>query len=131
MVLGGNSVTSSLSNIQIKENNAAFYTLLRAAVKSDCLKLAVEIVVRFVPAGNHHDVPEAAEFNWRRQVLNNFTIKSLKRQGLVDRVIQLGSVDFLNNPKYYRDGVHLSGTGLGKYKDAVLGGLKYALEHRQ
>lgn len=117
-------------NSQIKEQVVASYTLLKAAVKPDSLRLAMQIEPRFVPVGNRHGEPEASEFNRRRLVLNNFINKSLKRQGLVDRVIQLGSVAFLNHPQYFRDGVHLRGIGLERYKDAVLGGLKYALENQ-
>lgn len=131
VVLGGNSVTAALSNIQINEQARAFYTLLKAAVKPSCLKLAVQVEPRFVSSGNRHRVPEASEFNRRRQTLNNYLNKNLKRQGLVDRVILLGSVNYLNHPQYFRDGVHLSGAGLERYKETVLDGLRYALARKQ
>ena len=81
--------------------------------------------------GNRHGVPEAEEFNRRRQVINNFFNKTLKKQGHIDRVIQLGSANYLNHPQYYRDGVHLNNLGLARYKEALLGGLEYALNHRE
>lgn len=130
VILGGNSVTSDLSNSQIKEKAFAFYTLLKTAVRPECIKLAMQIEPRFESPGNSRGAPLASEFNRRRQILNNFTNKKLKKHGLVDRVIQLGSFDFLNNPQNYRDGVHLCWAGLEKYKGAVMGGLRYALENR-
>ena len=131
VVLGGNSIVGSLTNIQIKQKAAAFYLLLKAAVRPSCLKLAVQVEPRFVARENRHGVPEAEEFNRRRQVINNFFNKTLKKQGHIDRVIQLGSANYLNHPQYYRDGVHLNNLGLARYKEALLGGLKYALNHRE
>lgn len=122
VILGSNSVIPSLPNSQIKEKAIAFYMLLKEAVRPECLILTIHIEPRFVPTGNCNRPLVAKEFNQRRQVLNNYTNKSLKRQGLVDRVIQLGSVNFLNDPQLFRDSVNLSSTGLDQY-------IEYALVH--
>lgn len=131
LILGGNSITASISDLQLKEQAATFYELLNEQLKGDCLKLAVQVEPRFMPTGNRFGVPDSEVFNRRRQTINNFVNRQLKRRGLVDRVITLGSVNYLNDPRYFRDGVHLRGIGLERYKDSVIAGVRYALEHKQ
>ena len=99
-------------------------------VRSDYLRLAVQIEPRFVEAGDRFGTPEAEEYNRRRTIINNFVNKKLKKYGLVDNVILLGSVNFLRDPKYFLDGVHLKREGLLKYKEAGIHGLEYALENK-
>ena len=130
VILGGNSIGSKHSNPEINDLASRFYSKLKEVVRSDCLKLAVQIEPRFVDAGNRFGTPEAEEFNRRRTVVNNYVNKKLKKYGLVDGVIMLGSVNYLRDPKYFSDGVHLNTEGLLMYKDAVIGGLVYALEKK-
>ena len=75
-------------------------------------------------AGSEFGTPEAEEYNRRRTVVNNYVNKRLKKYGLVDNVILLGSVNYLRDPKYFSDGVHLKTEGLQMHKEAVLGGLE-------
>lgn len=62
MVLGGNSVTLSLSNNQIKEKATVFYMLLKDSVRPQFLNLAVQTEPGFVPGGTTTE-PKAKEFN--------------------------------------------------------------------
>ena len=80
-------------------------------------------------AGNKFGTTEAEEYNKMRTVVNNYINKKLRKYGLVDNVILLGSVNYLRDPKYFSDGVHLKTEGLLMYKEAVIGGLEYALEN--
>ena len=129
VILGGNSISDKHSNAEINDLAPEFYNKLKQAVRSDCLKLAVQIEPRFVDAGNKFGTPEAEEYNRRRTVVNNYVNKSLKKYGLVDNVMLLGPVSYLRAPKYFSDRVHLRTEGLKMYKEAVLGGLEYALEN--
>ena len=131
VILGGNSITSALSNTETKQKDAAFYALLKPAAKPTYLKLPVQTEPRFVPEGNLHGTPPAVECNQRLQIINDFVNKRLKKQGLVDRVIQLGSAAFINEPLNYWYGVHLNRAGLERYKQAVVRSLDIALSHRQ
>ena len=69
---------------------------------------------------------------WKLHVyfINNFVNKKLKKYGLVDNVILLGSVSFLRDLKYFSYSAHLKRDGLLKYKEAVIHGLEYALENK-
>lgn len=73
VVLGRNSIISSVSNNQIKEKATEFYLILKESVNPDGLILAVQVEPQFVRAGNHHGAPEAEEFSQRRQIMNNYT----------------------------------------------------------
>ena len=131
VILGGNSICARVTNVEINELALEFYHKLMTVIKPDCLRLAVQIEPRFVEADNRFGTPEAKEFNRRRAVVNNYMNRKLKKKNLIDNVITLGSVNFLRDPKYFeKDGVHLTKGGLLKYKEAVIGGLVYALEHK-
>ena len=129
VILGGNSISYKHSNTEITDLASEFYNKLKQVVRSDCLRLAVQIEPRFVDAGNKFGTPEAKEYNRRRTIVNNYVNKRLKKYVLVDNVILLGSVNYVRDPKYFSDGAHLKTGGLKMYKEAVLGGLKYALEN--
>ena len=129
VILGGNSISDKHSNTEINDLASEFYNKLKQVVRSDFLRLAVQVEPRFVDAGNKFGTPEAEEYNRRRTVVNNYVNKRFKKFGLVDNVILLGSVNYLRDPKYFSDGVHLKTDGLKMYKEAVLGGLKYVLEN--
>ena len=131
VILGGNSIVNSVSNSAIKLKATEFYTKLREVVDPLCLRLAVQVEPRFSKAGNKFGTPEAEEFNQRKQIINNHVNKTVKRNKLVEGVILLGSVNYLNDSKYFVDGVHLNKIGLQMYRDAILGGLKYALDKQQ
>ena len=130
VILGGNSITAALSNTEICHQAAEFYTLLKAAAKPACLKLAVQIESRFVAPGNRHGAPQAVEFNQRRTIINNFVNKRLRRRGLVDRMILLGGAGHIVNPANFADGVHLRRAALARYKQSIINGISYALGHR-
>ena len=126
VVLGGNSVVNSKTNSEIKDFILCFYKRLHECLPR-AIKLAVQIEPRFCQPGNRHGAPEAAEFNRRRQILNNFMNKNIKKNGLLDHMVLLGSTEYLNHHQYFNDGVHLQGEGLKRYQSAILGTLKYAL----
>ena len=130
VILGGNSVTNKYTNIQINELAFKFYTKLKSVVRPDCIILPVQIEPRFVGPNNIHGTPTAIGFNRRRNVLNNYVNKQLKKKGLINRIILLGSVNFLGNPNLFTDGVHLSREGLNKYRNTLFGGIRYALENK-
>lgn len=130
-ILGGNSIVNTVTNSEINNRASAFYTRLNQVVGPNCLKLAVQIEPRFCSAGNSSGIPEPVEFNQRRQVLNNYLNKTLKKQKLIDNVILLGAANYLNHPKYFEDGVHLKQEGLIRYRMAIMGGIRYALSHRK
>ena len=46
-------------------------------------------------------------------------------------IINLGGDAILNNPENFYDGVHLKIEGLMLYKQMMINGLVYALNHRQ
>ena len=130
VILRGNSICENNTNLEINDLALEFYTRLGKVVRPDCLKMAVQIEPRIVEAGNRFQMPEPEEFNRRRAVINNFMNKKLKKCNLINNVILLGSVNILRDPKYFTDGVHLKKEGLMKYRDAVIGGLVYALENK-
>ena len=130
VILGGNYISDKHSNIEINDMASEFYNKLKQVVRLDCLRLAVQIEPRFVDAGNKFGMPEAEEYNRRRTVVNNYVNKKLKKYGLVDNVILPGSVNYLRDPKYFSDGVHLKTEGLLMYKEVVIGRLKCALENK-
>lgn len=97
-ILGVNSIVNSVTNSEINSRASAFYTRLNQVVGPNCLKLAVQIEPRFCSAGNRFRTPESVEFNQRRQVLNNYLNKTLKKHKLIDNIILLGA-NYLNHPK--------------------------------
>ena len=131
VILGGNSIVDSVSNGEIKALAHDFYSKLNEVVRPECLRLAVQIENRFVEEGNRFGTPSASEFNQRRHVINNFYNKSLKKHKLVNNVILLGKLKFLNDPKFFDNRVHLRREYMFGYKEVIINGLVYALEHRQ
>ena len=130
IILGGNSIVASKTNSQINQEIRLFYTHLKTVLGKDCIRLAVQIEARFALPNNPFGTPLAEEYNQRRNVINNYVNKNMKRAKLVDGIISLGGVGFLNNESEYRDGVHLKQTGLLKYQIAFLHGIQYALNKR-
>ena len=90
----------------------------------------MQIEARFLLPNNQFGAPLAFEFNQRRNVINNYVNKNIRRSGLIDGIISLRDLGFLNNEEEYRDGVHLKQEGLLKYKMAIMNGLAYALNKR-
>ena len=132
IVLGGNSISNNITNTEINDLALQFYTQLNTVVRPECLKLAVQVEPRFVQEGNRFGTPGPDEYNKRRTILNNFVNKKLKQKNhLIDNVVLLGSIEYLREAKYFTDGVHLTKEGLLRYKDALLGGITYALENRK
>ena len=130
VILGGNSIVNSVTNCQINEKAKEFYVHLNNVLPSGCLRLATQIEPRFPIEGNRFGAPTAVEYGRRRDVINNYINKKIKKSGAVDGVITLGGESYLNNETSFSDGVHLKPAGLKKYRDAVLGGIKFALDKR-
>lgn len=83
VVLDGNSVTSSLSNNHIKVKATAFYMVLEDSIGWSASTWLCEL-------SSNHGAPEAKKINRQRQIFNNYTNRSLKRQRVVDRLSSLG-----------------------------------------
>ena len=129
IVLGGNSIVAAKSNEEIRALISSFYTKLRQSLPESII-IATQIEPRFCAPGNRHGAPEAEEFNRRRTVLNNFMNKTIKKAGLLNHMVLLGSSEFLNHHQYFTDGVHLKGIGLQRYQAAILGTIRYSLERQ-
>ena len=130
IILGGNSIVNNVTNCEINTKAKEFYVHLNNVLPSGCLRLATQIEPRFPFEGNRFGAPTAIEYGRRRNVINNYINKQIKKSGAVDGVIMLGGESYLNNEASFSDGVHLKPVGLEKYKDAVLGGIKFALNKR-
>ena len=130
LVLGGNSIVNFKSNNEIKTTISEFYLRLHASLPHT-IKLAVQIEPRYYLTGNHFHAPTAEEFNRRRQVLNNYLNKAIKKKGHLDHMVLLGSAADLNPTLYLADGVHMNEEGLLKYQAAIIRSLTYAMEQRQ
>ena len=128
VILGGNSITNNKNNGDIKKEAESFFQNLRMVTRPECITIAVQIEPRYYEPGNHFNCPEPEEFNRRRQVINNFVKGPLKKKGLVQYVMQLGSMNRFG-PERYKDGVHLNEEGLETYKELLISVVKYATEH--
>ena len=126
IVLGGNSVVNNKTNGDVKALMLQFYQKLNTALPQT-IKLAVQIEPRYYAANNTLQAPMAEEFNKRRQILNNYMNKQLKKKGLINHVVILGSAGNLTADSY-RDGVHLTAEALQEYQAAILRSLSYAME---
>ena len=128
VILGGNSIVKSITNVEINALATDFYERLRASLPNAVI-IAAQIEPRYYPANNHFEAPTREEFNRRRVVLNNFVNKKLKKRGLVNHVAVLGSaMNF--GPHSFRDGVHLLNKPLEDYQQIMLGALIYAAERQ-
>ena len=103
VILEGNSIVDSVTNEEVKSLAHDFYSKLNEIVRPECLRLAVQVENRFVEEGNRFGTPSASEFNQRRQVINNFYIKNLKKLKIINYVILLGKLEFLNDPKFFEN----------------------------
>ena len=97
-------------------------------MRKDCVRFVVQIEPRYCEAGNKFGKPEYPEFERRRTVINNYYNTKLKKLGLVDRVVLLGSVKFLNRREHFSDGVHLKRQGLDLYQTSVVDSVRYHLD---
>ena len=131
VILGGNSITTQVTNSEIKWKSTEFFIKLNEVISDQCLKLVVQVEPRNCEAGNKFGTPEFEEFNRRRAIINNHYNTTLKKRKLVDHVVLLGSLNFLQHPSDFSDGVHLNINGLNKYKDTVVGALLHALNNRK
>ena len=131
-ILGGNAITNLASNNEIKVQAKDYFELKKDSCGENCLRLAVQIERRFASENNKFDVPQEYEYNQRRSVLNNYLNKTIRKgSGLIHNVINLGGDAVLNNPEHFYDGVHLKIEGLMIYKQMLINGLVYALNHCQ
>ena len=99
-----------------------FYTHLNSVIKDGCIRLAVQVEARFPLPDNPFGALLALEYNQRRNVINNYVNKNIKRSGLTDGIISLGGVGALSNEEEYRYGIHLKQQGLLKYKMVIMYG---------
>ena len=124
VILGGNSIVDHNDNSQLRVFALDFYRKLKSLVKDNCVILAAQVEPRWVQPKNRFGAPEYVEFEKRRTILNNYFNKVIKkREKLIDSLILLGSVSFLNNIELSRDGIHLNQQGLRLYKEAVIGAI--------
>ena len=132
VILGGNSIKEGVSNSDIKRDSSLFFQKLSTYIKAGCIRLVVQVEPRFCLPGNRFGTPTYLEFERRRNIINNhFNVKIKKNLKLVEGVVLLGSVNFLNKVENFSDGVHLKKAGLILYRKALLGSIAYALSHRQ
>ena len=120
-------INNSYTNHQIKSLSYRFFRKLSNIVSKECIRFVVQVEPRYCQAGNPFGTPTYREFERRRTVINNHFNKDLKRFGLVDRVVLLGSVKYLNRPEHFKDGVHLKAEGLGLYQQAIVGAIQMHL----
>ena len=132
VILGGNSIVSDLSNQQLRDNLFEFYDCLNSVLTPGCLRLAMQVEPRRPIAGNRFRAPEYREFNRRRNIVNAYMNRELKRAHMLDRVVLLGGANYLDDDEQFAaDGVHLSEEGRVDYKIALMNGVTYALNNRQ
>ena len=128
IVLGGNAITTRHSDPEIRSMAEEFFTKLNTYLRPGCVRFVAQVETRFCEPGNRFGTPEHAEFERRRTLLNNCYTVKLRRKGLIDRVILLGSKNYLNNrDNFADDGVHLKPEGLELYKRAVVSSVHYHL----
>ena len=131
VILGGNSITSQYGNAEIKLMAEDFFKKLNNFLKPGCIRFVVQVETRFCKAGNRFGAPEHKEFERRRTLINNWYNGRIKRKGLVDRVVLLGSIKFLNTEENFdADGVHLNRQGLESYQTAVVDSVRYHLDRQ-
>ena len=131
IIFGGNSIVASKTNSQINQSIKLFYTQLNSVLSEDCIRLAVQIEAKFAFPNNPFGTPLAIEYNQRHNVINDYVNRNIKRTKLIDGIITLGGVGFLNNENEYQDVIHLKQQGLLIYKMAIMNGLAYALNKKQ
>ena len=71
-----------------------FYTHLNSVLREDCIRLAVQIEARFALPNNPFGMPMAVEYNQRRNVINNYVNRNIKRAKLIDGIISIGGCRF-------------------------------------
>ena len=131
IILGGNAITTQYSDPEIRSMAENFFTKLNTYLRPDCVRFVAQVETRFCEPGNRFGTPEHAEFERRRTLLNNCYTGRLRRKGLIDRVILLGSRQYLNNRNNFAaDGVHLKTEGLELYRQAVVSSVRYHLNKR-
>lgn len=127
IILGGNSIVDTWSNGEVKALANEFYEKLNESLP-DTVKIAVQIEPRYYEEDNPFGAPTADDFNRRRQIINNFVNKQLKRRGLVDHMALLGPAS-MYGPDSFRDGVHLNDEALQEYQGNLINTLVCAMEN--
>ena len=129
VILGGNSITSQYEDSEIKQMAESFFKKLNDYLNPGCVRFVAQVETRFCERGNRFGTPEHKEFEKRRGRINHCYGGRLKRKGLLDRVILLGSSKFLNaRENFADDGVHLKKQGLELYQTAVVDSVRYHLD---
>ena len=80
---------------------------MNSVLREDCIRLAVQIEAGFALPNNPFGTPLTVEYNQLRNVINNYVNINIKRAKLIDGIISLGGVCFLNNENEYQHGIHL------------------------
>ena len=127
VILGGNSINDRTTNHEIKGLANRFFRKLKEILRKECIKCVVQVEPRYCRPQNRFGTPSYPEFERRRNIINNHYNKGLKKFGLVDRVVLLGSIRYLNRPEHFSDGVHLKLEGLLLYRQAILGAVQQHL----
>ena len=131
-VLGGNSIVESVSDDQLRLEAQEFYGNVRKVAGPSCRILAAQVEPRYAEEGNKFGTPQLELFNKRRQLINNYINKTLRKsRKLVNNMIMLGSINFFNEEKFKADGVHLNDEGLNMYKECILNTILYSLKVSQ
>ena len=78
-ILGGNSIVDFKTNGEVKEEMLEFYDRLNNALPQT-IKLAVQVEPRYYAEDNPYHAPTPQTFQSRRQILNNFMNKQLKKK---------------------------------------------------
>ena len=94
-------IVASKTNSHINQSIRLFYTQLNSVLREDCIRLAVQIEARFALPNNPFGTPLAVEYNQQRNVIDNYVNSNIKRAKLIDGIISLGGVGFLNNENEY------------------------------
>lgn len=121
IVLGGNSIVDQISDADLRHNCKVLFTILRNCLPKTIL-ISTQVELRFLSTPNRFGTPEFALYKKRRDKFNQF-LKSFKEKDFLACVAGPGRID---NPKYYRDSVHLNNLGLRKYFDLLNRTVLYA-----
>ena len=126
VILGGNAILKSVGAYELQHQCRQFYKLLRCLIP-DSLIIAAQVELRTYKPENRFGSPLPAEFKRKRNNLNTF----LKRLKLVDNLLIIAGPGRLDNPIFYRDGIHLNRRGLSIYFSILKSTVKFALNKRK
>ena len=132
IILGGNSITPNSQSGDLRQLARAFYKKVGELVRPSCIVIAAQVEQRFYSTYDiqHRGRPTCEQYKRMRTHLNNFLNRNLKKAGLIDFVICLGSAGYINNASNFVDGVHLTRPILASYRTTILKSIQYAWLNR-